>query len=129
MSGILASSCWAAEECRDLRVTIDLTQSQLEEFIHLQAELNEKYHKYVTEDFSNQADGVTDALSHGSAVKVLFAQKRLKAAVEEKQTSLQSAKSAYCLKCGPTIEAKEKGQFCGKCPSNALCQAAPPAAK
>lgn len=122
MSAVLSAR--AADECRDLRVSIDLSQKQLEEFTTLEAELNEKYHKYVSEDFVNQADGGASSLSHGSAVKVVFAQKRLKSAIEGKQMTLLSARSEFCQKCGTVTDPAEKANFCQRCPAHDLCRVA-----
>ncbi len=122
MSVVLSAR--ATDECRDLRVSLDLSQKQLDEFTTLQAELNEKYHKFVSEDFVNQVDGGADSLSHGSAIKVVFAQKRLKAAIEGKEAAILSAKNEFCQKCGAVTEAAEKLSFCQRCSAADVCKAA-----
>jgi hypothetical protein len=113
-----------ADDCRNLRSGMDLMQKQLTEFTTLQAELLEKYQKYVAEDFVNQSDGVLDELSHGSAIKVVYAQKRLKEAIETKQMSMLSSKSEYCTKCGGAIQPLEKAVFCERCPTDPGCSPA-----
>jgi hypothetical protein len=119
----LALPALGADDCRNMRASIELSQRQLSEFTQLQAELQEKYQKYITDDIVNQVDGVLDEISHASAVKVVFAQKRLKEAIEEKKTLLMSARNEFCTKCTPGEKAEkpERTAFCEKCPTTTTC--------
>jgi len=115
-----APRAFAADECAGLRASLDGARTQLAELLVLETELEEKYHKYVTEDFLSQVEGSLTSLSYGSAVKVAFARKRLKAAIQEKQSELSSAQSGYCSRCA---QGTDRTAFCERCPEQETCAA------
>lgn len=121
---VCASPAAAMDECRELRVKVDLTQRQLEDFTQQQAELNEKFKQYVEKDFDNQSEGVLDDLARSSAIKVVYARKRLKQAIEGKTMALLSTKNEYCTKCATNVDPMEREVFCKRCPSMPMCQTA-----
>ncbi len=115
-----ASRGFAADECAGLRTSLDNSRTQLAELLILETELEEKYHKYVTEDFLSQVEGSLNSLSYGSAVKVAFARKRLKAAIQEKQVTLGAAQTDFCSRCS---QSADRASFCERCSDHESCAA------
>lgn len=116
---LMAVSAPGMADCRELRVQLNLLRSKMVEFDRLRKELDEKYSKYVREDFDEQAAGIVIGLKRNKAMKVKFAQNRLNETAEKTQKSLVLTQDSYCNSCSG--ERNLTQSYCEECRNFPIC--------